>query len=353
MWSGMIRDRVRATRRAAVHCSTKSPRRTIIVHAPGTVGLAAVEKPAKAYNPLFIYGGVGLGKTHLLHAMGDAYLTNGLSILYVSSEEFTNDLISAIRTRHTEALREKYRSPDVLLLDDIQFVAGKERTQEELFHTFNTLHSDDKQLVISSDRPPRAMARLEERLRSRFEWGLIADIQPPDLETRVAILRAKTEVLPVTVAHDVLDMIAYFIRSNIRELEGALNKVVAYSQLTGVEPNIQLAEMALADLINRVPDLTVPSIVTTVADFYGITVKEIMSKSRSRRIARPRQLVMYLAREETDFSLPHIGRELGDRDHTTVLYGHSRIEDLVETDPSLGRELMEIKARLYEREVAH
>jgi chromosomal replication initiator protein len=315
--------------------------------------LAAVEHPGQSYNPLFIYGGVGLGKTHLLQAVGHACLVQGLSILYVSSESFTNDLISSIRTHTTEDFRDKYRSPDVLLLDDIQFVAGKERTQEELFHTFNALHSEDKQLVISSDRPPRAMAQLEERLKSRFEWGLIADIQPPDLETRLAILQAKAEALNVKIGSDVLDMIAYHIRSNIRELEGALNKLVAYSQLTGSEPNVQLAEIALADLINRTPDLSVAGITSAVADYYGLEVEDLVGQSRSRKVARPRQLVMYLSREETESSLPQIGRELGDRDHTTVLYGAEKIEELLEVDPTLRREMLEIKARLFEQVTAH
>ena len=309
---------------------------------------AAAGSPAQAYNPLFIYGGVGLGKTHLLQALGHECQAKGLDVVYVSSEEFTNDLVSAIRTRETEAFREVYRSPDVLLIDDIQFVAGKERTQEELFHTFNALHSEDKQLAITSDRPPRAMAQLEERLQSRFEWGLIADIQSPDLETRLAILQAKAEALSVTVAPDVLDMIAYYIRSNIRELEGALNKLMAYSQLMGVEPNVKLAEVALSDLINRAADLSVSTIAAMVADYYGLTEEDLVGKSRSRRIARPRQFVMYLAREETGASLPQIGRALGDRDHTTIMYGCEKIEDLLETDPSLRREMLEIKARLYE-----
>ena len=315
--------------------------------------LAAVENPGHGYNPLFIYGGVGLGKTHLLQAIGHACQQSKLDVVYVSSEVFTNDLISAIRMHKTEALRAKYRSPDVLLLDDIQFVAGKERTQEELFHTFNALHCADKQLVISSDRPPKAMARLEERLQSRFEWGLIADIQPPDLETRLAILQAKAEALSVTISSDVLDMIVYHIRSNIRELEGALNKVMAYSRLTGLEPSVQLAEMALSDLVNRAAALSVDGISAAVADYYGITVEDLTGPSRSRRVSRPRQLAMYLSREETDASLPRIGRALGNRDHTTVMYGCERIGDLIETDASLRRELMEIKARLFERATVH
>jgi chromosomal replication initiator protein len=315
--------------------------------------LACVEKPAHAYNPLFFYGGVGLGKTHLLHAIGHAYQARNLTALYVSSEMFTNDLIRAIRTRRTDAFRDKYRSPDVLLLDDIQFIAGKESTQEEMFHTFNTLHSADKQLVISSDRPPKAMAKLEERLQSRFEWGLTIDIQAPDLETRVAILQGKAEAMSATVAGEVLDMIAYHVRSNIRELEGALNKVMAYSQLMGGEPNTQVAEMALSDLVNRAADLTIEGISVTVADYYGITVDEIVSKNRSRRIARPRQLVMYLARGETKASLPQVGRALGNRDHTTVLYGCDKIEDLMETDPSLRRDVLEIKTLLFEQAAAH
>lgn len=314
--------------------------------------LAAAENPAKSYNPLFLYGGVGLGKTHLLQAIGHACQANNVSVLYVSSEVFTNDLVSAIRTRKTEALRDKYRSPDVLLLDDIQFAAGKERTQEELFHTFNALHSADKQLVLSSDRPPKAMARLEERLQSRFEWGLIADIQPPDMETRLAILQAKAEVLSVTVSPDVMDMIVYHVRSNIRELEGALNKVVAYSQLMGMEPTIQVAEMALSDLVNRAVDLSVDDISAAVADYYGISVEQMTGPSRKRGVARPRQLVMYLTRQETGASLPQIGRALGNRDHTTVMYGCDKIEDLMETDRTLRRQVLEIKARLFERATA-
>ncbi len=315
--------------------------------------LAAVENPARSYNPLFIYGGVGLGKTHLLHAIGHACEARNLQVLYVSSEVFTNDLVGAIRTHKTEALREKYRSPDVLLVDDIQFIAGKESTQEELFHTFNTLHSADKQLVLSSDRPPKAMAQLEERLQSRFEWGLTADIQPPDLETRLAILQDKAEAVHIQFPPDVLDMIAYYVRSNIRELEGALNKVAAYCQLTGADPSIQIAEMALADLVYRAADLSIQQIAIAVANYYGIKENDITGSSRSRRVARPRQMVMYLARAETDTSLPQIGKALGNRDHTTVMYGCKKIEDLIETDTSLRREVLEIKARLFERAAAH
>ncbi|MBN1314152.1 MAG: chromosomal replication initiator protein DnaA [Anaerolineales bacterium] len=315
--------------------------------------LAASENPAKAYNPLFIYGGVGLGKTHLLHAIGHACEAKRLTTVYVSSEEFTNDLISAIRKHKTEELREKYRSPDVLLLDDIQFIAGKEQTQEELFHTFNKLYSEEKQLVISSDRPPKAMAQLEERLQSRFEWGLIVDIQSPDLETRVAILQAKAENQAINIAPEVLDMIAYYIRRNIRELEGALNKVVAYCNLMGEKPNTRLAEAALENMINRGQDLTIPLITEIVANYYGISVEEVVGKSRSRKFARPRQLAMFLAREETEASLPQIGQALGDRDHTTVMYGCTKVEDLIETDPSFRREMLEIKARLFDKETVH
>lgn len=314
--------------------------------------LAASENPAKAYNPLFIYGGVGLGKTHLLHAIGHACEKKNLTTVYVSSEEFTNDLISAIRKHKTEELRDKYRSPDVLLLDDIQFIAGKEQTQEELFHTFNALHSEDKQLVISSDRPPKAMAQLEERLQSRFEWGLIVDIQTPDLETRVAILQAKAESQAINIPQEVLHMIAYYIRRNIRELEGALNKVVAYCNLRGQTPNAKLAEAALANMINRGQDLTIPIITETVANYYGISMDDIIGKSRSRNVARPRQLAMFLAREETESSLPQIGHALGDRDHTTVLYGCTKVEDLIETDQTFRREMLEIKAQLFEKVTA-
>ena len=309
--------------------------------------MAVAESPAAAYNPLFLYGGVGLGKTHLMHAIGHACHAQGLRVLYASSEEFTNDLIEAIRARTTDAFREKYRTVDVLLVDDVQFIAGKEATQEEFFHTFNTLHGSGKQIVISSDRPPKAMLTLEERLCSRFEWGLIADIQPPDLETRIAILRAKAVSCGAAVPNDILELIADRVRSNIRELEGALNRVVALSRLTHQPLTAELAEAALSHLEPQRGRLTENQILDAVANHFGVEVAAFEGKSRSRTIARPRQVAMYLLREETGASLPQIGALLGGRDHTTVLYGCERIADLIEEDAEMRREVVNLRQRLY------
>ena len=309
--------------------------------------MAVAESPAAAYNPFFIYGGVGLGKTHLLHAIGHACHTQGLHVLYASSEEFTNDLIEAIRAHTTDAFREKYRAVDVLLVDDVQFIAGKEATQEEFFHTFNALHGSRKQIVISSDRPPKAMLTLQERLCSRFEWGLIADIQPPDLETRIAILRAKAASCGATVPADILTLIADRVQSNIRELEGALNRVVALSRLTHQPLTAELTETALRELMPRRSRLTEEQILDTVADHFGIERAAFEGSSRSRTIARPRQIAMYLLREETGASLPQIGALLGGRDHTTVLYGCERIADLIEEDAEMRREVVSLRQRLY------
>jgi len=309
--------------------------------------VAAAENPAKAYNPLFIYGGVGLGKTHLLQAVGNACRVRGLQVLYVSSEEFTNDLINAIRTHTTEAFRDKYRSIDVLLIDDIQFIAGKESTQEEFFHTFNTLHGQDKQLVMSSDRPPKAMVTLEERLRSRFEWGLTVDIQPPDLETRQAILRSKAERARREVDSAVIELIARRVQSNIRELEGALTRVMAYADLIGQPLTLELAGSALADLLPRHRTLTALQIIEVVATYYNIRLETLMGRDRSKDVARPRQVAMYLIREETDASLPAIGDALGGRDHTTIMYGCDKIGDMIERDDALRRQVIAIRERLY------
>jgi chromosomal replication initiator protein len=309
--------------------------------------MAAAENPAKAYNPLFIYGGVGLGKTHLLQAVGNACRMRGLQVLYVSSEEFTNDLINAIRTHTTEAFRDKYRSSDVLLIDDIQFIAGKESTQEEFFHTFNTLHGQDKQLVMTSDRPPKAMVTLEERLRSRFEWGLTVDIQPPDLETRQAILRTKAERHNRQVDPAVIELIARRVQSNIRELEGGLTRVLAYADLIGQPLTLELANSALADLLPRQRTLTPPQIIDAVALFYNINAAEITGDSRTREVAMPRQVAMYLIREETDASLPDVGKVLGGRDHTTVMYGYKKIADMIERDDALRRQIIALRERLY------
>jgi chromosomal replication initiator protein len=309
--------------------------------------LAVAENPARAYNPLFLYGGVGLGKTHLLHAIGNRCSENCLQVLYVSSEEFTNDLINAIRSHTTQAFRDKYRSIDVLLIDDIQFIAGKESTQEEFFHTFNTLHGQDKQVVISSDRPPKALVTLEERLRSRFEWGLTADIQPPDFETRLAILRSKAERAGRRLPHEFLESIARRVQSNIRELEGALTRVVAYADLSGLPLSQQLVESALADLLPRRTDVDPDDVVRTVAETFGVPMDDMLGRGRSRKIALPRQIAMYLLREEANISLPQIGEALGGRDHTTVMYGCDKIADLLERDDRMRRQVIEIKERLY------
>jgi chromosomal replication initiator protein len=309
--------------------------------------LAVAERPAQAYNPLFLYGGVGLGKTHLLHAIGNLCHQNGLQVLYVSSEEFTNDLINAIRSHNTQTFREKYRQIDVLLVDDIQFIAGKESTQEEFFHTFNTLHGQNKQIVITSDRPPKAMVTLEERLRSRFDWGLTADIQPPDLETRLAILRYKSERIDHPVADPIMELIARRVQSNIRELEGALTRVVAYADLSGLPLTPHLVDVALADLLPRHRELGPEDIVCKVAETFGISMKEMIGRGRSREVALPRQVAMYLLREEANISLPQIGEVLGGRDHTTIMYGCEKIADLMERDDRLRRQVFQIKEQLY------
>lgn len=289
--------------------------------------LAVAEKPARAYNPLFVYGGVGLGKTHLLHAIGNSCHARGLRVLYVSSEEFTNDMITAIRTHTTQAFREKYRSIDVLLIDDIQFIAGKESTQEEFFHTFNTLHGQDKQIIVSSDRPPKSLVTLEERLRSRFEWGLTADIQAPDLETRLAILRSKAEKTGRQVSDDILESIARRVQSNIRELEGALNRVIAFADLSGTSLTPSLVEMALADLLPQKKKIPPSKILEAVAEIEGVKVEDLIGQNRSAKFATPRQLAMYILRQYIEISLPQVGEILGGRDHTTVMYATKKVDE--------------------------
>jgi chromosomal replication initiator protein len=311
--------------------------------------MAVAENPARAYNPLFLYGGVGLGKTHLLNAVGITTAAQGLQVLYVSSEDFTNDLINAIRTHTTEAFRERYRRIDVLLIDDIQFIAGKESTQEEFFHTFNALHGQDKQLVISSDRPPKALVTLEERLRSRFEWGLTADIQPPDLETRLAILRSKAERAGRVVDDLHLELVARRVQSNIRELEGALTRVLAYSDLSNQPLSTDLIEIALADLLPRPGALTADRIIAAVAEYFDLPEADLLGRGRSRDVALPRQIAMYLMREETRASLPQIGESLGGRDHTTIMYGCDKIIAQLETDDGMRRKVAAIREALYNR----
>jgi chromosomal replication initiator protein len=308
---------------------------------------AVAESPARAYNPLFLYGGVGLGKTHLLHAVGHTCIRAGMKVLYVSSEDFTNDLINAIRTHATGIFRERYRCIDILLIDDIQFIAGKESTQEEFFHTFNTLYGQDKQLVISSDRSPKAFNTLEERLRSRFEWGLTADIQLPDFETRMAILRSKAERAGRSVASEFLEIIARRVQSNIRELEGALTRVLAFSDLSGVSLSCEFVETALADFLPSSPELTAERIVAAVAQHFKIDEESLRGRNRSRKVAFPRHVAMYLIREETSASLPRIGELLGGRDHTTVMYGCEKIADCLETDDVLRRQILAVRESLY------
>ena len=309
--------------------------------------LSVAEHPGQTYNPLFIYGGVGLGKTHLLHAIGHKCQQDGLTICYIPSETFTNDLVHSIRNKQMEQFRERYRTPDILLIDDIQFIAGKESTQEELFHTFNELHSQGKQVVISSDRAPKAMATLEERLQSRFEWGLMADIQMPDIETRKAILQTKAETNGLFVPDELMDFIAQQVRHSIRELEGAFNKVMAYAHLSGGRVNLELVNMALADLMHRPDKLTVEHVFDAVCQYYNVTSDDLVGASRKKTIAYPRQMAMYLARTETNASLPQIGEKLGNRDHTTVLYGYEKISTLIDADSNIRRDCMEIKSSMY------
>lgn len=308
--------------------------------------LAVAEHPARAYNPLFLYGGVGLGKTHILHAIGNAVLQQGLQVLYVSSEEFTNDLVNAIRTKTTAAFREKYRQVDVLLIDDIQFISGKESTQEEFFHTFNTLHGQDKQIVMTSDRAPKAMSTLEERLRSRFEWGLTVDIQPPDYETRLAILRTKAEKAKREVPTEIMEMIAREVQANIRELEGAWNRVLAYADLSGEKLTLQLANNAMVDILPQRSALAPGDVISTVSKFFGISSERILSKDRSRDVALPRQVAMYLMRELGGVSLPKIGEELGGRDHTTVMYACDKVADMIESDDRVRRQVLQLREQL-------
>ncbi|NMB46900.1 MAG: chromosomal replication initiator protein DnaA [Firmicutes bacterium] len=308
--------------------------------------LAVAEAPARAYNPLFIYGGVGLGKTHLMQAIGHYAIEHNprSKVVYVSSEKFTNDLINAIGKKAMVEFRDQYRNVDVLLVDDIQFVAGKESTQEEFFHTFNALYESNKQIVMSSDRPPKEIPTLEERLRSRFEWGLTTDIQPPDLETRIAILRKKAASDRLEVPEEVLSYIANRIHSNIRELEGALNRVVAVASLSRREISVEVAEEALKDIVGsaRQRQITIDMIQSVVANHYSIKVVDMQSKKRTRVVTFPRQVAMYLARELTDASLPRIGEEFGGRDHTTVLHGYDKIQRMLQKNPSLQKEINQL-----------
>ena len=312
--------------------------------------LAVAESPGEIYNPLFIYGGVGLGKTHLMHSVAHFILKNNPSakILYVTSEKFTNELIDAIRNKNnvsTTEFREKYRNNDVLLIDDIQFIIGKESTQEEFFHTFNALYEAKKQIIISSDRPPREIETLEDRLRSRFEWGLTVDIQPPDYETRMAILRKKEELEGYNIDNEIIKYIATNVKSNIRELEGSLTRLVAYAQLTNRPITVQLCEEALHDIFAKKvrKEVTAQVIMQAVANYYSITVDDLIRPTRRREIAVPRQIAMYITRDLTNLSLPQIGQVFGNRDHTTVLHGCNQIANAIKNDPSMASVVNDLK----------
>ncbi|OZM56562.1 chromosomal replication initiation protein DnaA [Lottiidibacillus patelloidae] len=312
--------------------------------------LAVAEAPAKAYNPLFIYGGVGLGKTHLMHAIGHYVLDQkpNAKVVYLSSEKFTNEFINSIRDNKTVEFRNKYRNVDVLLIDDIQFLAGKEQTQEEFFHTFNALHEESKQIVISSDRAPKEIPTLEDRLRSRFEWGLITDITPPDLETRIAILRKKAKAEGLDIPNEVMLYIANQIDTNIRELEGALIRVVAYSSLINKDINADLAAEALKDIIpsSKPKVITIHNIQEIVGEQFNVKLEDFKAKKRTKSVAYPRQIAMYLSRELTDFSLPKIGEEFGGRDHTTVIHAHEKISKLMAEDQQLQEQVKEVLDKL-------
>lgn len=315
--------------------------------------LAVAESPGESYNPLYVYGGAGLGKTHLMHSIGHFILQQNtdMKVLYITSEKFTNEVIESIRSGDAKAmskLREKYRTVDVLLIDDIQFIIGKESTQEEFFHTFNTLHSDGKQIVLTSDRPPKELETLEERFRSRFEWGLVADIQPPNYETRMAILRKNAENYNKEIDNEVLEYIATNIKSNIRELEGAFNKIIAFSKLNNLDINLAHAEEALKDIIypDEMREVTPSLIINVVAEHFGITPDDIMSKKRNSELVQARQIVMYLCRDLTDTSLAGIGKLLGKKDHTTVIHGVNKITDEIVNNEELKNKIEIIKKKI-------
>ena len=318
-----------------------------------SAALAVAESPGEAYNPLYIYGGAGLGKTHLMHSIGHFVLEQNQDkkVLYVTSEQFTNEVIESIRSGNAAAmtkLRDKYRTVDVLLIDDVQFIIGKESTQEEFFHTFNVLHSAGKQIILSSDKPPKEMETLEERFRSRFEWGLIADIQPPDYETRMAILRKNAEMYDKEIDDEIIQYIATNIKSNIRELEGALNKVMANARLNKQELNLALAEDALKDVIypDQIREISPSLIIDVVAEHFNISKEDITSKKRNSEYVIPRQIIMYLCRQMTDTTFQMIAAYLGKKDHTTVIHGVEKIEEKIRTDEDLRNKIETIQKKL-------
>ena len=308
--------------------------------------LSVAEKPGEFYNPLFIYGPPGHGKTHLLQAIGNEAHERGFSVLFCSAEQFTNELIQAIRSRKTEEFRSKYRSPDVLLIDDIQFIEGKQSTQEEFFHCFNALHSANKQIVISSDRAPKQLSQLDERLRTRLAWGLVADVHRTDLETRLSILKHKCLERGVAAPGAVLQAIAEAVSSSVRELEGALNRVLAFAQVQGLPLTVDLVASCLTDFVSEAEALGPEEVLELVAETYSLSVEQLLSKSRSRHVAFPRQIAMFLLRENSGFSLPQIGEILGGRDHSTVLYGADKVSALVDTDEDFRREVSAIQQKL-------
>ncbi len=338
--------------------SGMNPRYTLDTFVVGTSNKLAfaacqsvAENPGTKYNPLFIYGGVGLGKTHLMQAVGNAIRNRDAkkNIVYVTSEKFTNDFISSITEKKTGGFKDKYRKADVLIVDDLQFLANKEQTQEEFFHTFNALHQANKQIILASDRPPKAIPTLEERLRSRFEWGLMVDIQPPDLETRIAILQRKSQLRGYVVPLEVLDYIARNIQNNIRELEGALNRILAYCELNGGQPTLDVTKSILSNLISnaRRRGFTARQIVEKVANFYDLSVNEILGTKRDKEIVLPRQIAMYLMREELQLSYPKIARELGKKDHTTAIHSCDKIDREIQDNEVLRHEIGLIRERLY------
>jgi chromosomal replication initiator protein len=317
---------------------------------PHAAAVAVAEAPGKAYNPLLVYGDSGLGKTHLLHAIGHYVrsLYRGAKVRYVSSEEFTNEFINSIKDKRTETFQRRYREVDVLLIDDIQFLEGKTQTQEEFFHTFNALHNANKQIVLTSDRAPKRLEALEDRLRSRFEWGLITDVQPPDLETRIAILRKKAAMDRLTAPPDVLEFIASKIQTNIRELEGALIRVTAFANLNRQEVDLTLAEIVLKDLIPEggEPEITAAAIIAQTAAYFGVSIEELTGPSRGRHLVTGRQIAMYLCRELTDLSLPKIGAQFGNRDHTTVMYADRKINQLLAERRAVFNQVSELTNRI-------
>jgi chromosomal replication initiator protein len=313
--------------------------------------LSVAERPGHAYNPLFLYGGVGLGKPHLMHAIGNAVIARfpRKKVVYATSEKFTNEFITSIQQGRIDDFRARYRRIDLLLIDDIQFIADKERTQEEFFHTFNTIHEDGKQIVLSSDRPPKQITTLEERLRSRFEWGLIADLTAPDLETRIAILRAKAEESSVPIGSDVVEFIARKVVSNIRELEGALNRVVAYASMGAMPITIELAQAVLSNVLYnpKKRQVTPEKIARAVSEYYGVGMDQLRGQKRDRAIVTPRQIAMFLMREETDVSLLRIGAELGGRDHSTVLHACDKINRESAVNDELRRDIAAVRELIY------